>query len=104
MKVHGGALLAIAIAAGSFGSGSANAEPRTVIELFTSQGCSSCPAADKLLGELAKDPSIIALSLPVDYRDYLGWKDTLASPLHTAKQRAYSRARGDRKFIPRRLW
>ena len=98
MKFHGGALLAIAMAAGSFGTGSANAEPRTVIELFTSQGCSSCPAADKLLGELAKDPSIIALSLPVDYWDYLGWKDTLASPLHTAKQRAYSRARGDREI------
>ena len=98
MKVHGGALLAFAIAAGSFGSGSVNAEPRTVIELFTSQGCSSCPAADKLLGELAKDPSIIALSLPVDYWDYLGWKDTLASPQYTAKQRAYSRARGDREI------
>lgn len=96
MKVHGGLLLAAVITAGL--SGSASAEPRTVVELFTSQGCSSCPAADKLLGELAKDPSIIALSLPVDYWDYLGWKDTLASPLHTAKQRAYSRARGDREI------
>jgi hypothetical protein len=96
MKCHGGMLLAAAITAGL--SGSASAEPRTVVELFTSQGCSSCPAADKLLGELAKDPSIIALSLPVDYWDYLGWKDTLASPLHTAKQRAYSRARGDREI------
>jgi hypothetical protein len=75
------------IAAGS--SGSVAAEPRNVVALFTSQGCSSCPAADKLLGELAKDPSVIALSLPVDYWDYLGWKDTLASPQYTAKQRAY---------------
>jgi len=96
MKLHGGLLLAAVMTAGL--SGSAGAEPRTVVELFTSQGCSSCPAADKLLGELAKDPSIIALSLPVDYWDYLGWKDTLASPLHTAKQRAYSRARGDREI------
>lgn len=70
--------------------------PRAVVELFTSQGCSSCPPADKLLGELADDPSIIALSLPVDYWDYLGWKDTLANPLFTARQRAYSRTRGDR--------
>src|SRR5205085_9252180 len=61
-----------------------------------SQGCSSCPAADKLLGELAKDPNVIALSLPIDYWDYLGWKDTLADARFTARQKAYSRARGDR--------
>jgi hypothetical protein len=96
MIFRSGLLLAALMTAGL--SGSASAEPRTVIELFTSQGCSSCPAADKLLGELAKDSSIVALSLPVDYWDYLGWKDTLASPLHTAKQRAYSRARGDREI------
>src|ERR1700704_408029 len=74
----------------------ASAEPRAVIELFTSQGCSSCPAADKVLGELAKDPNVIALSLPIDYWDYLGWKDTLADSRFTARQKAYSRARGDR--------
>ncbi|MGC1779485.1 MAG: DUF1223 domain-containing protein [Xanthobacteraceae bacterium] len=73
------------------------AEPRALLELFTSQGCSSCPAADKLLGELTADPSLIALSLPIDYWDYLGWKDTLASPVHSARQRAYARARGDRQ-------
>ena len=54
----------------------AHADPRAVVELFTSQGCSSCPAADKIIGELAKDPSIVALSMPIDYWDYLGWKDT----------------------------
>ncbi|MEA2892422.1 MAG: hypothetical protein QOI05_3215 [Bradyrhizobium sp.] len=74
----------------------AHAEPRAVVELFTSQGCSSCPAADKVLGELAKDPNVIALSLPIDYWDYLGWKDTLADSRFTARQKAYSRARGDR--------
>ena len=74
----------------------ANAEPRAVLELFTSQGCSSCPAADKLLGELAKDPSLVPLTLAVDYWDYLGWKDTLALKGHTARQRAYASARGDR--------
>src|SRR5580704_15207858 len=80
------------------GSALANAaEPRALLELFTSQGCSSCPAADKLLGELAGDPSLIALSLPIDYWDYLGWKDTLASPGDSARQRAYAHVRGDRQ-------
>jgi hypothetical protein len=72
------------------------ADPRAVVELFTSQGCSSCPPADKIIGELAKDPSVIALSMPIDYWDYLGWKDTLADARFSARQKAYSRARGDR--------
>jgi len=76
---------------------SAKAGPRAVVELFTSQGCSSCPAADQVMGELAKDPSLIALSLAVDYWDYLGWKDTLALSGHSSRQRAYSKARGDRE-------
>jgi hypothetical protein len=75
----------------------AHADPRAVIELFTSQGCSSCPPADKIIGELAKDPSIIALSLPIDYWDYLGWKDTLADSRFSARQKAYSKVRGDRE-------
>jgi len=75
----------------------AHADPRAVVELFTSQGCSSCPPADRVLGELAKDPSVIALSLPIDYWDYLGWKDTLADSRFSARQKAYSRARGDRE-------
>jgi hypothetical protein len=85
------------IASAMMGAASASAEPRGVVELFTSQGCSSCPAADKLAGELAKDPSLIVMSLAVDYWDYLGWKDTLAIAGHTARQRAYSKARGDRE-------
>jgi len=75
---------------------SASAEPRAVVELFTSQGCSSCPPADKVVGELAKDPSVIALSMPIDYWDYLGWKDTLADSRFSARQKAYSHMRGDR--------
>jgi hypothetical protein len=70
-------------------------EPRALLELFTSQGCSSCPAADRLMGQLAKDPALVALSVPVDYWDYLGWRDTLANPAHSARQRAYARVRGD---------
>src|ERR1700691_244630 len=73
------------------------AEPRAVVELFTSQGCSSCPPADKVIGELAKDPSVIALSMPIDYWDYLGWKDTLADARFSARQKAYSQVRGDRE-------
>ena len=76
----------------------AHADPRAVIELFTSQGCSSCPPADKIIGELAKDPSVIALSMPIDYWDYLGWKDTLADSRFSARQKAYSHARGDRNL------
>jgi hypothetical protein len=72
-------------------------EPRALLELFTSQGCSSCPAADKLLGELASDSSLVTLSVPIDYWDYLGWKDTLANAGHSARQRAYARMRGDRQ-------
>src|SRR2546428_1821955 len=76
----------------------AHADPRAVVELFTSQGCSSCPPADKIVGELAKDPNVIALSMPIDYWDYLGWKDTLADSRFSARQKAYSHARGDRNL------
>ncbi|MFZ4808984.1 MAG: DUF1223 domain-containing protein [Hyphomicrobiaceae bacterium] len=70
-------------------------QPKPVIELFTSQGCSSCPAADVLLGEYARRGDVVALSMPVDYWDYLGWKDTLASAKFTARQREYAAHRGD---------
>jgi len=73
------------------------ADPRAVVELFTSQGCSSCPPADKIMGELAEDRSLIVMSLPIDYWDYLGWKDTLARPRHSARQRGYAAKRGDRE-------
>ncbi len=72
-------------------------QPRAVIELFTSQGCSSCPAADKVAAELARNPDLLVLSLPVDYWDYLGWKDTLAKSEFTQRQRAYSLLRGDKQ-------
>ncbi len=68
----------------------------TVVELFTSQGCSSCPPADSLLGELAERDDLVALSLPVDYWDYLGWKDSFGSPKHSARQKSYALTRGDR--------
>ncbi len=69
--------------------------PVAVLELFTSQGCSSCPAADALLKSYLGRRDLIALSFSVDYWDYLGWKDTLASPAFTKRQRAYAIIRGD---------
>jgi hypothetical protein len=78
------------------GASAAQAEerPPIVVELYTSQGCSSCPPADALLAELAKDPRIIALALHVDYWDYLGWADRFANPAHTKRQKAYAHASG----------
>lgn len=76
--------------------GMAQAGETVVVELFTSQGCSSCPPADKILGELAEDDDVIALALHVDYWDYLGWKDEFADPAHTKRQRAYAQAKGER--------
>ena len=70
-------------------------ESKGVVELFTSQGCSSCPAADALFVKLAKRSDLIVLTMPVDYWDYLGWKDTLATPGNTARQKAYAKSRGD---------
>lgn len=67
-----------------------------VVELFTSQGCSSCPPADEFLGKLAKRDDVIALSLHVDYWDYIGWKDIFADPQYTDRQHAYARAAGKR--------
>lgn len=87
-------LLAPLIAATSMAT-AAPANPRAVLELFTSQGCSSCPPADRLFAKLAADPQLIVLSLPVDYWDRLGWKDTFAKHAFTERQYAYARVRGD---------
>jgi hypothetical protein len=60
-----------------------------VVELFTAQGCSDCPKANELLGKLAEDKGVLALTYSVDYWDYLGWKDTFAKPEFTERQQAY---------------
>jgi len=66
-----------------------------VLELYTSQGCSSCPPADRLLQSYTQRKDIVALTFNVDYWDYLGWKDTLAKRAYSDRQRAYAQARGD---------
>src|ERR1700732_1886176 len=75
---------------------SAGTEARPiVVELFTSQGCSSCPPADALLGELAQRGDVLALGFHISYWDGLGWKDPLSSPGSTERQRAYARRFSD---------
>jgi len=72
--------------------------PLVVIELFTSQGCSSCPPADALMTELSDLEGLLPLSLHVDYWDYIGWKDAFAQAKFTDRQRAYARAAGQRSI------
>lgn len=68
--------------------------PPVVVELFTSQGCHSCPPAERLLAELAQRDTVIALEFHVDYWDYIGWKDPFASPDFTARQTRYNQRLG----------
>ncbi|WP_374573877.1 DUF1223 domain-containing protein [Phenylobacterium sp.] len=90
--------------AATLAAGTATAAPPArpaVVELFTSQGCSSCPPANDAVAELSERPDVIALSFGVTYWDYLGWKDTFARPDYTARQRAYAKALGhDGPFTP----
>ncbi len=100
MRNHFGKIaVVIAVSASllGFAAPSVLARPvSTILELYTSQGCSSCPPADELLHEYASREGVLAISLPVDYWDNLGWKDTLGNPANSQRQREYARARGDR--------
>jgi len=87
--------LLFALALGALASGPAQAGgPLTVVELYTSQGCSSCPPADRFLAELAARDDVVALSEHITYWDYLGWKDTFGSQTATQRQRDYGREFG----------
>lgn len=78
-------------------AGVAGAQTHPVlVELYTSQGCSSCPPADEFVAGLATDPGVLALSLHVDYWDYIGWKDTFGNAQFTKRQKAYAKASGSR--------
>jgi len=89
-------LIVAGAATGSFVHPASAGEPIAVVELYTSQGCNSCPPADEMLDELAKREDVVALSLHVDYWDYLGWKDTFGSAEFVTRQRGYARANGRR--------
>jgi hypothetical protein len=92
-------LLAATLAT-SLASAARAAPGSVVIELFTSQGCSSCPPADALLGQLSRQPGVIALAWHVDYWDHLGWRDRFASRAATDRQRSYARQLGSEVFTP----
>ncbi len=88
--------IALALAMALFASGAhaqdgAGQRP-IVVELFTSQGCISCPRANRVLGSLMREDDVLALTYGVPYWDYLGWRDTFARPEHTTRQRAYARS------------
>jgi hypothetical protein len=86
-------LLAVLVAPGLAAAG-----PKAVVELFTSEGCSSCVAADAYFEELVERDDVLALSLHVDYWDYLGWPDTLGDPANTERQRAYAEVHDTRRI------
>ncbi len=90
-----------ASAQGAKGTPAGEGPIKAVLELYTSQGCSSCPPADALMEKYTARKDVLALSFPVDYWDYLGWKDTLANPKFSDRQRQYARQRGDgRVYTP----
>ncbi len=76
----------------------AQAGLKAVVEIFTSQGCSSCRSADFYFAQLAEREDLLALSFHVDYWDYLGWRDTFALPENTARQAEYAEAYGSRRI------
>jgi len=89
-----GMILLAALAVSVLALAPARAESPVVVELFTSEGCSSCPPADQYLLDLRERDDVIALAFHVDYWDYLGWKDRFATHEYTNRQRAYARAMG----------
>lgn len=88
------ALIAASLMLAATGTTTRAGDATVVVELFTSQGCSSCPPADEVLIKLGKRDNVIALALHVDYWDYIGWKDQFANPAFTARQKGYARGFG----------
>jgi hypothetical protein len=91
------ALGALLIAGAAIGE-EIRSEARVVVELFTSQGCASCPPADALLTELDGRDDVVALAYHVDYWDYIGWEDTFGSPAFSERQRAYAAGWGNSRI------
>ncbi len=90
MRAMRGVLCGLGLAVATATASTAEDQP-VLVELYTSQGCSSCPPADALFERLAARGDVLALALHVDYWDYIGWKDTFASPAYTARQKDYAR-------------
>ena len=88
-------LLAAAVTAVTATGPARAGDQPVVVELYTSQGCSSCPPADRILAELAQRDDVLPLALHVDYWDYIGWPDEFADARFTARQKSYARASGD---------
>jgi len=87
-------LLPLALLMGTSAFAAEDTQPTSVVELFTSQGCSSCPPANRFVSKLAEDGDKLVLTYGVTYWDYLGWKDTFGDPEFTARQRDYGKALG----------
>ncbi len=85
-------LLALFLTIGATQAKEMKLSPVAVLELFTSQGCTACPAADRLLKKLDKRQDVITLAYHVDYWDYIGWEDSFALPENSARQRSYARS------------
>ena len=107
-------LLALAVAGGAAAlrpragrtapEGMASRRPKVVVELFTSQGCNACPPADALMKELCQRHGVLGISYNIDIWDYLGWRDTLARPEFTRRQRMYAKALGaTRVYTPQMI-
>lgn len=92
------ALAANTVVAGAGLAAELHVRPKAVVELFTSQGCASCPPADALLTALAERDDIVALAYHVDYWDYVGWKDTFAQEAYSDRQRAYAKSWGSSRI------
>jgi hypothetical protein len=86
------ALIALAATAAPVRAQTQGQRAQTVVELYTSQGCTQCPRANRLLGIFSREEGVLALTFPVGIWDYLGWQDTFAQPEFAERQRAYSQA------------
>ena len=91
-------MIALAVLVHPAGAESMRARPKAVVELFTSQGCASCPPADALLTSLAETDDVVALAYHVDYWDYVGWEDTFGNADFSDRQRAYAKSWGSSRI------
>jgi hypothetical protein len=99
-RLFAAAILFVAMFASAANAQTVTNQAGTVVELYTSQGCSQCPRANRLLGMFAAEDGVLALTFPVSIWDYLGWEDTFAAPEFTFRQRAYARSLRARRFTP----